>query len=95
MDRLRQMCIREDREPKERQIPQFHEAFLKSFRKRGRVFELGMIGHYKMKTREYTKDMKLGWEMFKRGKLRLFPHRIKGRKEVKEIFRRAEERLGR
>jgi heterodisulfide reductase subunit C len=63
MDTLRQMCIREGREPKEKQIPQFHEVFLKSFKGRGRVFELEMIGHG-----------------------------VKGRKEVKDIFKKAEEK---
>jgi len=92
MDTLRQMCIREGREPKEKQIPQFHEVFLKSFKGRGRVFELEMIGRYKMKTGEYTKDMKLGLDMLKKGKLRLFPHGVKGRKEVKDIFKKAEEK---
>ncbi len=94
MDTLRQMCIREGREPKEKQVSQFHEVFLKSFKGRGRVFELEMIGRYKMKTGEYTKDMKLGLDMLKKGKLRLLPHGIKGRKEVKEIFKKAKEKVG-
>jgi len=94
MDTLSQMCVKEGREPKERQIRQFHEVFLKSFKGRGRIHELELVGRYKMKTGEYTKDMKLGWEMFKRGKMRLLPPQwIKGRKEVKKIFKKAEEKL--
>jgi len=95
MDTLRQICTREGREPRERQVPQFHDAFLRSFKGRGRVFELEMIGRYKLKTGQYTKDMRLGIEMFKKGKLRLFPHRIKGRREIREIFKKAEESLKR
>jgi heterodisulfide reductase subunit C len=90
METLRQICKSEGIEPKESQVPSFHEAFLQSFKRRGRVFELEMIGRYKLKTGQYTKDMRLGIEMFKKGKLRLFPHRIKGRKEIRDIFKKAE-----
>ena len=53
-----------------------------------------MVGQYKMKTREYFQDFKLGIEMFKRGKLKLFPQAIKGKKEVRNIFQEAEKQEG-
>jgi hypothetical protein len=32
--------------------------------------------------------MKVGWKMFKGGKLKLIPKRIKGRKEIKKLFKK-------
>jgi len=88
MESLRQIAIAEGKTDREPAIPQFHEAFLESIRFNGRVFELGMIGRYKLKSRDFLGDMAIGLEMFKRGKLGFFPHRIKKRSEVKELFRK-------
>jgi hypothetical protein len=32
-------------------------------------------------------DFKLGWRMFAKGKLKLFPSGVRGKKEVKGFFR--------
>jgi hypothetical protein len=32
--------------------------------------------------------MKVGWKMFRVGKLKLFPQIIKGRKEIKKMFKK-------
>jgi heterodisulfide reductase subunit C len=94
MDSLRQMYREEAVAGKEKNSPVFHQVFLNSIRRNGRVFELGMVGQYKMKTREYLQDFKLGIEMFKRGRLKLFPQGIKGKKEVRNIFQEAEKQEG-
>lgn len=87
MDALREMAIKEDYEAKEPNIPLFHKLFLSSIKKRGRVFEAEFLGWYKLKSRELFKDMKLGMEMFKRGKMPLWPSRIKAKGEVREMFK--------
>jgi hypothetical protein len=46
-----------------------------------------MMAHYKMKTGRFFDDLKLGWKMFTRGKLKLFPSGVKRKKEVAELFR--------
>jgi hypothetical protein len=51
-----------------------------------------MIAAYKFKTGNFLDDMELGWEMFKRRKLKLLPQRIKENKEVKKLFQQATER---
>ena len=44
---------------------------------------------YKMKTKTYFNDMELGWQMFKKGKIHLLPHRSSHISEVKEIFKQS------
>ena len=45
----------------------FHQAFLGDIRAYGRVHELSMMARYKMATRTYLDDMRLGWRMFVEG----------------------------
>lgn len=90
MDYLRQAAIREGKVEKERNTPVFHQTFLSSIRKHGRVHELMMIGEYRLKTKDFLSDLRLGWEMFKRGRLRLFPAGVKSKGEIEEIFKRSE-----
>jgi heterodisulfide reductase subunit C len=87
MDWLRQSALREGVVPAEKEVPLFHAAFLDSIRSHGRVHELGMMARYKMKTGKFFDDFKLGWKMFKKGKLKLFPSGIKKKKEITELFR--------
>jgi heterodisulfide reductase subunit C2 len=87
MDRLRQTALREGVEPAEKDVPVFHASFLESIRTHGRIHELGMMARYKMKTGKFLDDFKLGWKMFLKGKLRLFPARMKKKGEIKRIFR--------
>jgi heterodisulfide reductase subunit C len=86
MDHLRSACARRKVAHREESVLKFHNTFLSSVRRNGRVFELGMIGSYKLKTRAFLQDARLGWEMFRRGKLRLLPNRVRGRREIKRIF---------
>ena len=87
MDWLRQSALREGVVPAEKEVPLFHAALLDSIRSHGRVYELGMMARYKMKTGRLFDDMKLGWKMFRKGKLKLFPSGVKRKKEVTELFR--------
>ena len=45
-----------------------------------------MIANYKVKSGDLMGDMKLGLSMFLKGKLKLVPHSIEGKSEIKEIF---------
>jgi len=69
-------------------IAQFHVLFNKSVCKYGRQYELGTVRKLKS-SRELLGQFKLGIKMLRRGKLRLRPTRIRDRKEVRELFRRA------
>jgi hypothetical protein len=72
----------------------FHEAVLKSIRRHGRLFELGMVARYKLSTRDFFSDARIGWEMFKRGKLRFLPAGVKARAEIREMFAKEDQRKG-
>ena len=87
MDWLRQRALAEG-VAAEKEIPLFHEAFLHSIQSHGRVHELGMMARYKMKSGKFFDDLRLGWKMFAKGKLKLFPSRVKGKKELTDLFRR-------
>ena len=87
MDWLRQTALREGVVPADKEVPLFHAALLDSIRSHGRVYELGMMARYKMKTGKFLEDFKLGWKMFSRGKLKLFPAGVRKKKEITELFR--------
>ncbi len=86
MDWLRQTALREGVAPAEREVPLFHAALLDSIRTHGRVHELGMMAGYKRKTGKFLDDFKLGWKMFTKGKLKLWPSRIRRKKEIAVLF---------
>jgi heterodisulfide reductase subunit C2 len=90
MDALRKRASRSDVEPAEAKIPVFHEKFLKSIRKRGRVYEMGLVSAYKMGSGDLWTDMGLGMKMLKKGRLPLLPHRIRGKKDVRAMFDKGE-----
>ncbi len=88
MDGLRRQALIEKVAPAEVRVRLFHRAFLDDIRAHGRVHELFMMARYKMATRTYFDDMRLGWRMFARGKLKLFPSFVKNRKEIARLFAR-------
>ena len=101
MDAIKMESIAENRVPaKEWPIKLFYELFLKSMSGfpilggEGRLYDMGMVGLYKMCTGNYFADMALGMEMGKRNKMPLLPHNaLKRRKgEIKKIFQRAKEK---
>ena len=101
MDVLRQIRVEGGGDLGEPTILAFHQAFLKSIKKSGRIHELTMIGNYtrmsgglrgKIKTGEWKNDLKLGMKMFLRGKLKIVYFKSKGTREVRKLFDQAKER---
>lgn len=86
MDVLRELALRRGIAPAEPRIPLFHRAMLGSIRRWGRIWEIGMIGDYKLRSGDLAGDMRLGLSMFIKGKLKLLPQAIKGKSEVRELF---------
>ena len=73
---------------------QLHRSFLGSVRRHGRVYEMGMMAVYKLRTFDLFSDVDKVPQMLAQGKLSLLPNRSGSIKEVREIFRRAEEEDG-
>ena len=101
MDVLRALSYREDKvSVSQKDKLTFHRAFLRSVEHHGRIFELGMIQNFKMKTaakqairdpRVLMQDAMMGKGMLFKNKLRLMPDAIKGKIQVKGIFERVRE----
>jgi len=90
MDFLRQESLRRGlAHPKAKNIIAFHKAFLDSVENLGRLYEIGMIADYKARNpKSALQDILTAPKMFTRGKLKLLPHLMKGRSQVKKIFTR-------
>lgn len=95
MDYLKQTIVRRKTKAAERKVLTFHQVFLDAVRKRGRVFETGLMQNYMLKSGEWLQklkdqsivdEMRLGWNMYRKGRLNLRPKGIKGRKEIKRLF---------
>ena len=89
MDACRQISIKEGKvSKKQANVLKMHEEMLRQISIFGRVHEISMIGAYKMRTRRFLDDVLSGAQMFLKGKLGLIPSVIKGRKEVRGLFRK-------
>jgi heterodisulfide reductase subunit C len=86
MDSLRQLSRAQGVPPSQEKVVKFHDVFLRSVRRNGRVFEAGMAAGYKLATMDLFGDTRIALEMLKRGKLKFLPHRIRGRGEVRQMF---------
>ena len=73
----------------------FHNTFLRDIERRGRVHEAALMRGYmlstgawrdKLEDGEIWKDLKLGWALFRRGRLPLIAKGSKDPREVKRIF---------
>ena len=91
MDSLRQISQSEGIKASQKQIPIFHNTFLASMKRFGRVHEGSMAATYVLKSGGIKGLMGMSGmalDMFKKGKVRLLPSRPN--KQVKDIFRAAE-----
>jgi len=86
MDAARILAIRRGVQPSVKSVHRFFYTAVKNIERFGRLYELGLIMALKLKSGEYTKDMKLGMEMFKRGKINLVPS-FKGMRDTRRICR--------
>jgi heterodisulfide reductase subunit C len=86
IDALREITIETGTAEMPRNIAAFHRAFLAQIRANGRLHEMGMVMEYKLRSRDFMKDVTNAPGMFGRGKLSVRPDRIEGVAEIKRIF---------
>lgn len=86
MDVLRSLALKKGITPAQPRIPLFHQSMLDSINRWGRAYEVGMLASYKIRSGDLMSDMKLGLDMFRKGRLKVFPHSIKDKTEIKKIF---------
>jgi heterodisulfide reductase subunit C len=87
MDWLRQESLRRRWvNPRARDIVRFHRSFLDSIWVTGRLYEIGLVAGYKVRSLHLLQDLLLAPKMFFRGKLSIFPEMIQGRPLLAKIF---------
>jgi heterodisulfide reductase subunit C len=91
MDALRILAVERGAARGGRHGTAFHRSFLASVRRHGRVYELGMMTAYKLRTGSIFADADKAPKMIAKGKLPLLPHRSGSAKEVRQVFQRAAE----
>lgn len=91
MDTLRMMAVESRAGARRSRGRHFNKAFLTSVRWQGRVFEFGMMALYKLMSRDLFSDMDKVPKMLAKRKLTLWPRFARGAKEVRKVFKRAEE----
>ena len=91
IDGLREISLRRYPKSGNHRIKSFNDAFLTEVKLFGRLFEMGMIAHYKLKTGALFDDVLSAPGMFLRGKLKLVPKSIKGVDHVRRIIEACEQ----
>ena len=67
------------------EVEMFNKIFLRDIKILGRSFELGLMGEMMLRTRDFFSDLDLGFEMFKRRKIKILPEVIRGRRHKRSI----------
>ena len=100
MDWLKEAAIASGQVSPQPQVTRFHQSFLDTVRMAGgRLSEPLLLGLYqwrcggtlgKLKSGALVADLRMAWELARRRRLvpRL-PHRLKGVKEIKEMFKKS------
>ena len=95
MDCLKEMALNEGIAGPHPQVPASHKAFLNHLKKRGRIFEatylpytLIVSGELKRRWRNGTwrAEAKLGLQMALKGRVALYPKKIRGIEEVRRMI---------
>jgi heterodisulfide reductase subunit C len=96
MDWFKEQAVQRKKAVPQPEVAAFHRFFLESIRAgKGRVSEMSLVGRFtffkmrrKFDVRELQENMKLGWELFKRGRMRLLGSQAPGgQPEIKEILK--------
>ena len=73
--------------------PLFDHLFIDSVKKNGKWYEAGVSGTFMLMTKGIGGAIgyaPMGFELWKKGKLSILPHTIKGKDELKRIFEEVE-----
>ena len=103
MDWLKEETLRRGYPSPQPGVTRFHQTFLETIRLAGgRLSEPVLLGLYqfkgggalaKIKSGAMREELRLAWELLRRGRLKLkLPRRLQGSREIKEIFARSEAR---
>jgi len=88
-DALRRLSRQERKFPRGMAAVVFNDVFLRMVRRMGRMYELGLMAGFKLRTRRFFEDAGKAPMMLAKGKLPLFPKRVTGKAERGKLFERA------
>ena len=91
LDTLKMMAVERGVSIPNKQSAAFGHAFLNSVASFGRVFELGTVIDYKVRTLDLFSDIDKAISMVAKGKLSPLPKRSGGAADVRRVFARSEE----
>jgi heterodisulfide reductase subunit C/quinone-modifying oxidoreductase subunit QmoC len=94
-DTLRRLSLAAGKVHTATTVPVFNEIFLSTVRSRGRMFEMGLMTRYKLRTGKFMADVGKLPMMLRKGKLALLPPSVAGKGERKQLFQRAHQVGGR
>lgn len=86
MDALRELALERVPQRVPRPLHAFHTAFLEQIAATGRMFELGLVLRYKLKTGDLLRDATTTPALLTRGKLKVMPPTIDDVADVRRIF---------
>jgi heterodisulfide reductase subunit C2 len=75
-------------------VPTFNDVFLNTVRRLGRMYEVGLMAGFKLRTRDFFSDVDKVPMMLKKRKLSLLPPMVGGGRDRKRLFKRAREAGG-
>lgn len=87
MDYLREQALETKTvNKKSKKIISFHNSFVDSIKMTGRLYEIGLVAGYKLRTFNILQDMDVAPVMFLKGKLPILPEMVKDKKHIASIF---------
>lgn len=90
MDFLREVALRERVRPALSEVPIFNRVALKGIERYGRLYELGSIIGFNLRSRQPFKDLDVGLKMISKGKIKFLPERAKYPRNLNEIIQEPE-----
>jgi heterodisulfide reductase subunit C len=91
MDALKIKAVQEKKKLKLPQMSIFINLFLKMVEKYGRLYEIGLCSLLNTAMLNPFKDASLAPFMFLKGKLKLFPNKVKNVEKIREVFNKVRE----
>jgi heterodisulfide reductase subunit C len=88
-DALRRMSRAEAKVVAGTTVPTFNDIFLRTIRRLGRMYEMGLMASFKLRTGNLMADANKVPMMLRKRKLALLPKRVRGGGERKHLFERA------
>ncbi|MCX7006210.1 MAG: 4Fe-4S dicluster domain-containing protein [Kiritimatiellaeota bacterium] len=93
-DALRRMSRAQGKVVAGTTVPVFNDIFLRTVQRQGRMYEMGLMAEFKLRTRRFMDDVAKFPMMLLKGKLALLPTFVRGAAERRRLFKISREAGG-